>query len=75
MWRAKARTSRGRISGRPLTADPPGKQGYMTSASLTAGAELDAFEEAEDVAAFDAAMAEGGDSIPWEQIKADLGWS
>lgn len=47
----------------------------MTSASLTAGAELDAFEEAEDVAAFDAAMAEGGDSIPWEQIKADLGWS
>ena len=34
----------------------------------------DALEEAEDVAAFDAAMAEEGPSIPWEQVKADLGW-
>ncbi len=36
---------------------------------------LDALEEAEDVAAFDAAMAEEGDNIPWEQVKADLGWT
>ncbi len=36
---------------------------------------LDAFEEAEDVVAFDAAMAEEGENIPWEQVKADLGWS
>jgi antitoxin Phd len=36
---------------------------------------LDAFEEVEDVAAFDAAMAEEGENIPWEQVKADLGWS
>ena len=36
---------------------------------------LDALEEAEDVAAFDAAMAEEGDNIPWEQVRADLGWS
>lgn len=33
-----------------------------------------ALEEAEDVAAFDAAMAEEGPNIPWEQVKADLGW-
>ncbi len=33
-----------------------------------------AFEDAEDVAAFDAAMAEEGPNIPWEQVKADLGW-
>ncbi|MFT3861958.1 type II toxin-antitoxin system Phd/YefM family antitoxin [Micropruina sp.] len=33
-----------------------------------------AAEEAEDVAAFDAAMAEEGPNIPWEQVKADLGW-
>jgi PHD/YefM family antitoxin component YafN of YafNO toxin-antitoxin module len=33
-----------------------------------------ALEEGEDVAAFDAAMAEEGDNIPWEQVKADLGW-
>jgi antitoxin Phd len=36
---------------------------------------IEAFEEVEDVAAFDAAMAEQGDNIPWEQVKADLGWS
>jgi len=33
-----------------------------------------ALEDAEDVAAFDAAMAEEGPNIPWEQVKADLGW-
>ena len=36
---------------------------------------LDALEEAEDVAAFDLAMAEEGENIPWDQVKADLGWS
>jgi antitoxin Phd len=35
---------------------------------------LAALEQAEDAAAFDAAMEEGGASIPWEQVKADLGW-
>ncbi|MBA2552810.1 MAG: type II toxin-antitoxin system Phd/YefM family antitoxin [Geodermatophilaceae bacterium] len=33
-----------------------------------------ALEDSEDVAAFDAAMAEEGPNIPWEQAKADLGW-
>lgn len=36
---------------------------------------LEAFEESQDVAAFDEALAEVGDNIPWEQVKADLGWS
>ena len=36
---------------------------------------MDALEDAEDVAAFDEAMAEEGDNIPWEQVKADLGLS
>ena len=36
---------------------------------------LEAFEEVEDVAAFDAAMAEEGANIPWEQVKVDLGWA
>jgi antitoxin Phd len=35
---------------------------------------LAALEDAEDVAAFDAAMDEEGPNIPWEQAKADLGW-
>ena len=34
-----------------------------------------ALEDADDVAAFDAAMAEEGPNIPWEQVKADLGWA
>lgn len=33
-----------------------------------------ALEDTEDVVAFDAAMAEEGPNIPWEQVKADLGW-
>jgi prevent-host-death family protein len=36
---------------------------------------VEALEDADDVAAFDAAMAEEGDNIPWEQVRADLGWS
>lgn len=36
---------------------------------------IEAFEEAEDVAAFDVAMAEEGPNIPWDQAKADLGWT
>ncbi|HEY0249061.1 MAG TPA: type II toxin-antitoxin system Phd/YefM family antitoxin [Gryllotalpicola sp.] len=35
---------------------------------------LEALEDAEDIAAFDEAMAEEGPSIPWAQVKADLGW-
>ncbi|MDQ3476847.1 MAG: type II toxin-antitoxin system Phd/YefM family antitoxin [Actinomycetota bacterium] len=33
-----------------------------------------ALEDAEDVAAYDEAMNEEGPNIPWEQVKADLGW-
>ncbi|MBK9737929.1 MAG: type II toxin-antitoxin system Phd/YefM family antitoxin [Actinobacteria bacterium] len=35
---------------------------------------MDALEELEDIAAFDEAMAEPGENIPWEQLKAELGW-
>ena len=35
---------------------------------------MTALEDVEDVAALDAAMAEEGPNIPWEQVKADLGW-
>lgn len=36
---------------------------------------LDAWEELEDIAAFDAALASSEPSLPWEQVKADLGWT
>jgi antitoxin Phd len=35
---------------------------------------VEALEDAEDIEAFDAAMAEEGPNVPWEQVKADLGW-
>ncbi len=35
---------------------------------------LNAWEEAEDIAASDASLAEDGPSIPWEDVKRDLGW-
>jgi PHD/YefM family antitoxin component YafN of YafNO toxin-antitoxin module len=35
---------------------------------------MEALEDAEDVAAFDEAMAEEDGNIPWDQVKSDLGW-
>lgn len=34
---------------------------------------MTAFEDSIDAAAFDSAMREEGASIPWEQVKSDLG--
>ena len=55
-------------------------QRYGRPAAVLVSAEryeglIEALETVEDIAAFDAAMAEEGDSIPWEQVKADLGWA
>jgi prevent-host-death family protein len=36
---------------------------------------MTALEDAEDAAAVDVALAEAGPSIPWEDIKADFGWT
>jgi PHD/YefM family antitoxin component YafN of YafNO toxin-antitoxin module len=36
---------------------------------------MDAMEELEDIAAFDASLAEDAPAIPWDLVKRDLGWS
>jgi antitoxin Phd len=36
---------------------------------------MESLEEVQDATAFDEAMSDEGDNIPWEQVKADLGWS
>jgi prevent-host-death family protein len=35
---------------------------------------MNALEDAEDIVAFDEAMAEDGPNIPWSDIKRELGW-
>jgi antitoxin Phd len=35
---------------------------------------MEALEEQEDIAEFDAAMSDEGPSIPWDKVKEDLGW-
>lgn len=35
---------------------------------------LDAEEDVQDLEAYDVAMADPEPNIPWEQVKADLGW-
>ncbi len=52
---------RGRVAG--VLVSPERYEQLMT-----------ALEDTEDIVAFDAAMAEEGPNIPWEQVKADLGW-
>lgn len=36
---------------------------------------VEATEDAEDIEAIEAARAEGGENIPWEKVKVDLGWT
>ena len=35
---------------------------------------VEAAEELEDISAFDSAMEEEGPNIPWDEVKAELGW-
>lgn len=35
---------------------------------------MEALEDVEDAAAVEAALAEGGESIPWDHVMRDLGW-
>jgi antitoxin Phd len=35
---------------------------------------MDAWDDADDAAAIDAALAEAGSAIPWDQVQIDLGW-
>jgi antitoxin Phd len=61
-------------------SEPVVLERYGRPAAVLVGMEryqqlVEAMEEAEDSAAFDAAMAEEGDNIPWDQVRADLGWS
>lgn len=36
---------------------------------------MEALEDAEDIAAIEASLAEHAPNIPWAQVRADLGWA
>ena len=59
----------------PVELEHYGRRAAILLSPERYDAMLEAFEEAQDIAAFDAALLEAGDSIPWEQVKIDLGWS
>ncbi len=44
----------------------------LEQVAAAGAAAVQALEDAEDNAAADAALAEGGEPIPWEQVKAEL---
>jgi len=62
-----------RLSVDGVYADPAGHPFCLIHRPRWAPPVTSALEDAEDVAAFDAAMAEEGRNIPWDQVKADLG--
>ena len=59
----------------PVELEHYGRRAAVVVSPDEFDAMLEALEESQDVAAFDSAMAEAGDKIPWEQVKSDLGWS
>jgi prevent-host-death family protein len=63
-----------RSEGEAVFIERRGKQAAVIISPKRYELMMEALEDAEDVAAFDEAMAEEGPSIPWAQVKADLGW-
>ena len=59
----------------PLDFQRPETPDSIVNAMGEYQAMLDALDDIEDTAAFDQAMAEEGPNVPWEEIKADLGWA
>ena len=56
----------------PVTITRNGRDAVILMDSALAARALAALEDAEDLAALEAARSEGG-SIPWDDVKADLG--
>lgn len=59
----------------PVELERYGRRAAVVISPVQYDEMLEALEESQDVAAFDAALDETGSNIPWEQVKSDLGWS
>ena len=59
----------------PVELELYGRRAAVIISPVQYDAMLEALEESQDVAAFDEALLETGTNIPWEQVRADLGWA
>ena len=62
------------VGNEPVTIERHGRRTAVLVGPEDYDRMVAALEDAEDIGAFDAAMSEEGEDIPWEQVKADLGW-
>lgn len=58
----------------PVELEHYGRRAAILVSPSQYDAMLEALEESQDIAAYDAALAESGENIPWELVKVDLGW-
>ncbi|HZJ09881.1 MAG TPA: type II toxin-antitoxin system Phd/YefM family antitoxin [Trueperaceae bacterium] len=76
---SKARTNLAQIldsaRSEPVLIERYGKPAGVLISPARHDELLAALDELADLRAFDEAMAEEGENIPWEQVKADLGWA
>ena len=59
----------------PVTIEKRGQREAVMIAPELFDSLVEAAEELEDVVAFDEAMAEEGENIPWDEVKSELGWA
>jgi prevent-host-death family protein len=64
-----------RAHGEPVTVSRRGRRQVVLVDPEHFDRLTEAAEELADITAFDEAMAEAGENIPWAQVKADLGWA
>lgn len=62
-----------RASRAPVAIERRGERAAVIVSPQEYDRLMEALEEIEDAAAYDTAMAEEGQNIPWDQVKADLG--
>jgi len=59
----------------PVTIEKRGQREAVMIAPELFDSLVEAAEELEDISSFDEAMAEEGENIPWDEVKAELGWA
>jgi prevent-host-death family protein len=59
----------------PVTIDRHGHPAGVLVSPEVFEKMTEALEELDDIEAFDKAMAEEGPNLPWDEVKAELGWN